>query len=52
MGCTFPDDRDVDAVLLTHSHYAHDPSYYTGEGVPVFTEPGSFRAGDVELGVV
>lgn len=52
MGCTCPDDPDVDAVLLTHPHYDHDASSYTGEGVPVFAELGSFRAGDVELGVV
>jgi metal-dependent hydrolase (beta-lactamase superfamily II) len=52
MDCTFTDDPDIDAVLLTHSHYDHDPSYYTGESVPVLTEPGSFRAGDLEFGVV
>lgn len=49
MGYTFPDDLDVDAVLVTHPHYDHDASYYAGEGVPVFTEPGRFRVGDVEL---
>jgi L-ascorbate metabolism protein UlaG (beta-lactamase superfamily) len=49
MGYGFPSDLEVDAVLITHPHYDHNASYYAGVGVPVLTEPGSYRVGDVEL---
>ena len=49
MGFGFPANLDVDAVLVTHPHYDHDARYYGGADTPVFTEPGSYRIGDVEL---
>ena len=34
---------------MTHPHYDHDASYYWGESVPVFREPGEYRFQDVTL---
>jgi L-ascorbate metabolism protein UlaG (beta-lactamase superfamily) len=49
LGYGFPDSVEADAVLITHPHYDHDASYYFGDSVPVFREPGRYRVGDVEL---
>ena len=49
MGYGFPSDLEVDAVLVTHPHYDHDAGYQGGTGVPVFTEPGRYRVGRVDL---
>ena len=49
LGYHFPDSVEADVVLVTHPHYDHDASYYWGDSVPVFREPGRSRVGDVEL---
>ncbi len=49
LGYHFPDSVEADVVLVTHPHYDHDASYYWGDSVPVFREPGHSRVGDVEL---
>ncbi|MFQ5790811.1 MAG: MBL fold metallo-hydrolase [Acidobacteriota bacterium] len=49
LGYQFPESVKADAVLVTHPHYDHDASYYWGDSVPVFREPGTYRVGDVRL---
>lgn len=52
LGYHFPDSVEADVVLVTHPHYDHDASYYWGDSVPVFRQPGRSRVGDAEfLGV-
>ncbi len=49
LGYGFPEDVAADLVLVTHPHYDHDASYYWGDGVPVFREPGRYAVRDVVL---
>jgi L-ascorbate metabolism protein UlaG (beta-lactamase superfamily) len=49
LGYSYPESVEADLVLVTHPHYDHDASYYWGESVPVFREPGEYRFGDVTL---
>ena len=49
LGYRYPDDVEADVVLVTHPHYDHDASYYWGDSVPVFREPGRYQVGDVSL---
>lgn len=49
LGFGFPDDLDVDAVLITHPHYDHDASAAFPERVPVLREAGSYAVGDVRI---
>lgn len=49
LGYRYPDSVEADAVLVTHPHYDHDASYYWGDAVPVFREPGVYRVADVEI---
>ena len=49
LGYHYPEDVEADAVLITHPHYDHDASYYWGDSVPVYREPGHYRFGDVAL---
>ncbi len=51
LGFRYPESvgKPADAVLVTHPHYDHDASYYWGDSVPVFREPGEYRVGDVRL---
>jgi L-ascorbate metabolism protein UlaG (beta-lactamase superfamily) len=49
LGYRFPDSVKADAVLVTHPHYDHDATYYWGDSVPVFREPGEYRLADVNL---
>jgi len=48
LGFRYP-DVEADVVLVTHPHYDHDASYYWGDSVPVFREPGEYQVGDVRL---
>ena len=48
LGYDFPEDLTADAVLVTHPHYDHDASYYFGS-VPTFTQPGTYRVGDITI---
>jgi len=49
LGYRYPDSVEADVVLVTHPHYDHDASYYWGDSVPVFREPGEYRVGDVSF---
>ena len=49
LGFRYPESVDADAVVVTHPHYDHDASYYWGDSVPIFREPGDYRVGDVRL---
>ena len=49
LGYRYPESVEADVVLVTHPHYDHDASYYWGESVPVFREPGEYRFQDVTL---
>ena len=49
LGFRYPESVHADAVVVTHPHYDHDASYYWGESVPVFREPGEYQVGDVRL---
>ena len=49
LGYRYPENVEADVVLVTHPHYDHDASYYWGESVPVFREPGEYRFQDVTL---
>jgi len=48
LGYSYP-DVEADVVLVSHPHYDHDASYYWGESVPVFREPGEYRVADVTI---
>lgn len=49
LGFRYPESVDTDVVVVTHPHYDHDASYYWGDSVPVFREPGEYQVGDVRL---
>ena len=49
LGYRYPRNVAADAVLVTHPHYDHDASYYWGDSVPVFRDPGAYRVDDVEI---
>ena len=49
MGYTFPDNIDVDFVLITHPHFDHDASKYVGANTPVFREAGTYQFKDINF---
>jgi len=49
MGYTFPENIEVDFVLITHPHYDHDASTYVSENTPVFREAGNYQFKDIKF---
>ncbi len=48
LGYAYPEVAG-DVVLVSHPHYDHDASYYWGDSVPVFREPGRYQVGDFSI---
>lgn len=49
MGFTFPENIEVDAVLITHPHYDHDGSQYFSKNTPIYRDSGSYQLDDIHF---
>ncbi|PCI53285.1 MAG: hypothetical protein COB36_12655 [Alphaproteobacteria bacterium] len=49
LGYKYPDNLTANAVLISHSHFDHDASYYFDETTEVFREPTSAKIGEFHI---